>query len=131
MQISSPARIRVLSILLLVVAGWWIIHSHLMVDEQLLLENQQLQRRAAELEEALLAKEQRIVQLEKELHAKQEQGIGSLLKKTNKVVNDSWQKLLNTINQELGKTQNEMQGALEEMEPEEGDPASAQTLKSK
>ena len=131
MQISSSARIRVLSILLLVVAGWWIIHSHLMVDEQLLLENQQLQRRAAELEEALLAKEQRIVQLEKELHAKQEQGIGSLLKKTNKVVTDGWQKLLNTINQELGKTQNEMQGALEEMEPEEGDPASAQTLKSK
>ena len=131
MQTLSSIWVRVLSIALLIIAGWWIIHSHLMIDEQHLLENQQLQQRVAKLEAALLAREQRIVQLEKELHAKEEQGIGSILKKTNKVVTDSWQKLLNTINQELGKTQNEMQGALEEMEEEDGDPASDQTLKSK
>ena len=124
MQTSSSAWIRVLSIVLLIVAGWWIIHSHLIIDEQLLLENQQLQQRAAELEKALLAKEQRIVQLEKALHAKEGQGISSVLKKTNKVVTDSWQKLLNTINQKLGKAQNEVQGVLEEMETGEGDPTS-------
>ena len=121
MQTLSSIWVRVLSIALLIIVGWWIIHSHLMIDEQHLLENQQLQQRVAELEAALLAREQRIVQLEKELHAKEEQGIGSILEKTNKVVTDGWQKLLNTINQELNKTQNEVQGRLEKMESEESD----------
>ena len=121
MQTLSSIWVRVLSIALLIIAGWWIIHSHLMIDEQHLLENQQLQQRVAELEAALLAREQRIVELEKELHAKEEQGIGSILEKTNKVVTDGWQKLLNTINQELNKTQNEVQGRLEKMESEESD----------
>ena len=121
MQTLSSTWVRVLSIALLIIVGWWIIHSHLMIDEQHLLENQQLQQRVAELEAALLAREQRIVELEKELHAKEEQGIGSILEKTNKVVTDGWQKLLNTINQELNKTQNEVQGRLENMEAEESD----------
>ena len=131
MQTSSSAWIRVLSIVLAIIAGWWVIHGHLMTDEQRLLENQQLQQRVAELEKVLLTKEQRIVQLEKELQAKQEQGIGNVLKKTNKVVTDGWQKLLNTINQTLDKAQNDVQGALEEMETEEGDPTSQEKSEPK
>lgn len=109
-------------VLLAIIAGSWFAYQSATTNHHLSLQVEELQRRLAQHEQALSASKKRIAELESELLARSQEleavakkSLPGLLEETNNSVIQGWQKLLDAVNQELGKARNEIEGALKEL----------------